>query len=126
LARLSAELFRRETLALEREALRLRTARRRTEERAASVGALDVRFAAADLGPEPLELEPSDLAVGLHACGELGDRLVLAAAAARCDLLLCSCCFQKVATRQRAMISRAGGTLALKKPVLGLANLTSR
>jgi SAM-dependent methyltransferase len=126
LTRLSAELFRRETLGLEREVLRLETARRRTEERAERVGALDVRFAAVDLGPERLELERTDLAVGLHACGELGDRLVLAAAAARCDLLLCSCCFQKVATRERAMISRAGGTLALKKPVLGLANLTAQ
>jgi SAM-dependent methyltransferase len=126
LARLSAELFQRETLALEREALRLRTAERRTQQRARNVGALDVCFAAADVGPERLELERADLAVGLHACGELGDRLVLAAAAARCDLLLCSCCFQKVASPERVMLSRAGGSLALKRSVLGLANLTSQ
>lgn len=124
LARLSAELFQRETLVLEREAERLRTARRRTEQRAQTVGALDVRFAATDVGPERLELEQTDLAVGLHACGELGDRLVLAAAAARCDLLLCSCCFQKVRAPRRAMLSHAGGSLALEKAVLGLANLT--
>jgi len=126
LARLSAELFRRETLALEREAPRLRTAQRRTEERARNVGALAVRFAAAEVGPETLELEPNDLAVGLHACGDLGDRLVLAAAEARCDLLLCSCCFQKIASSERAMLSRTGGETTLKKPVLGLANLTSQ
>jgi SAM-dependent methyltransferase len=126
LARLSAELFQRETLAVEREALRLRTAQRRAEQRAQNVGALDVRFATADVGPERLELERADLAVGLHACGELGDRLVLAAAAAGCDVLLCSCCFQKLASPERAMLSRAGGTLTLKKPVLGLANLTSQ
>jgi SAM-dependent methyltransferase len=126
LARLSAELFQRETLALDREASRLRTAQRRTENRAQNVGALDVRFAAADVGRERLELDRADLAVGLHACGELGDRLVFAAAAARCDLLLCSCCFQKVASPERTMLSRAGGTLVLKKSVLGLANLTSQ
>jgi len=124
LARLSAELFQRETLAVEREPLRLRTAHRRSEQRARDVGALDVRFSAADVGPEKLELGPTDLAVGLHACGELGDRLVLAAAAARCDLLLCSCCFQKVATPERAMLSRTGGGISLRKSVLGLANLT--
>lgn len=126
LARLSAELFQRETIALEREASRLRTARWRTEQRAQNVGALDVRFAQADVGPERLELERSDLALGLHACGELGDRLVLAAADARCDLLLCSCCFQKVASPERFMLSRAGGTLALERAVLGLANLTQQ
>jgi len=126
LARLSAELFGRETLALEREPLRLRTAQRRAAQRARNVGALAVRFTTADVGPERLELARDDLAVGLHACGELGDRLVLAAAEARCDLLLCSCCFQKIATRERAMLSRAGGTTALDKSVLGLANLTSQ
>lgn len=126
LARLSAELFQRETLALEREASRLWTARQRTKHRAQKVGALDVHFARADVGRERLELEQADLAVGLHACGELGDRLVLAAAAARCDLLLCSCCFQKIASPERAMLSRAGGSLSLKRSVLGLANLTSQ
>jgi hypothetical protein len=126
LARLSAELFQRETLAIEREALRLRTAHLRSEQRARNVGALDVRFAVAEVGPERLELRPTDLAVGLHACGELGDRLVLAAAAARCDLLLCSCCFQKLTTPERAMLSRAGGAVSLEKSVLGLANLTSQ
>jgi hypothetical protein len=126
LARLSAELFQRETLALEREPLRLRTAQRRAEQRAQDVGTLAVRFAAAHVGPDRLELERDDLALGLHACGELGDRLVLAVAAARCDLLLCSCCFQKVTTHERAMLSRAGGTTTLDKSVLGLANLTAQ
>jgi hypothetical protein len=126
LARLSAELFQRPTLALEREASRLETAQRRAEQRSRSVGALAVRFAAAEVGPERLELTPSDLAIGLHACGELGDRLVLAAAAARSHLVLCSCCFQKITTPVRTMLSRAGGPLALEKSVLGLANLTAQ
>jgi SAM-dependent methyltransferase len=126
LARLSAELFRRETLALDREALRIRTASLRSQQRARNVGALDVHFAVADVGAERLELRSTDLALGLHACGELGDRLVIAAAAARCDLLLCSCCFQKLAAPARAMLSRAGGALSLKKSLLGLANLSSR
>lgn len=125
-ARLSAELFERRTLGLEREALRLQTAQRRADERAENVGELDLHFVAADVGPDALELARGDLAVGLHACGELGDRLVLAAAAARCDLLLCSCCFQKIGAPERAMLSRAGGTLAFKKPMLGLANLTAQ
>jgi SAM-dependent methyltransferase len=125
LARIAAELFQRETLALEREALRLRTAARRTEARAVQIGGLPVRFAAADVGRERLELERADLAVGLHACGELGDRLVLAAATAQCDLLLCSCCFQKISTPERVMLSRGGGALRLRKSVLGLANLTA-
>jgi hypothetical protein len=126
LARLSAELFQRETLALERDTLRLRTARRRSEQRARDAGALDVRFTATDVGPDRLELRSTDLAVGLHACGELGDRLVLAAAEARADLVLCSCCFQKHRAVERTMLSRAGGALGLERSVLGLANLTSQ
>jgi SAM-dependent methyltransferase len=125
-ARLSAELFQRETLALERDAARLRTANLRSRQRAEDVGTLAVRFEAADVGPERLKLEPTDLAVGLHACGDLGDRLVLAAAAARCDLVLCSCCFQKIAGPERANLSRAGSGLSLRKSELGLANLTSQ
>jgi SAM-dependent methyltransferase len=125
LARLSAELFRRETLAVERDESRLRTARCRNRQRGRDVGALDVRFAAADVGPDELELRASDLAVGLHACGELGDRLVLAAAAARCDLLLCSCCFQKIGTAERAALSRAASAVVLRRSELGLANLSS-
>jgi len=126
LARLSAELFQRETLAVERDPLRLRAANLRNRQRARSVGALDVRFAAADVGPERLELSSTDLAVGLHACGELGDRLVLAAATARSDLLLCSCCFQKIGSPERVALSRAGNAFSLRKSELGLANLTSQ
>jgi predicted RNA methylase len=126
LARLSAELFQRTTLALERDVARLGTAQRRTAERAENIGTLDLRFSPTDVGRERLELAPTDLAIGLHACGDLGDRLVLAAAAARCDLVLCSCCFQKIPTPTRAMLSQAGGDLTLKKPLLGLANLTSQ
>jgi len=126
LARLSAEFFQRETLALEREASRVQTAERRSQKRAESVGPLDVRFSVSDVGREKLELRSTDFALGLHACGELGDRLVLAAAEAACDLLLCSCCFQKLSGTERAMLSRAGGSVRLRKSVLGLANLTLR
>jgi SAM-dependent methyltransferase len=125
LARLSAELFGRETLAVERDESRLRTARARNRQRVRDVGPLDVRFARANVGRDELELCASDLAVGLHACGELGDRLVLAAAAARCDLLLCSCCFQKIRTPERVALSRTGGALVLRRSELGLANLSS-
>jgi hypothetical protein len=126
LARLSAELFQRETLGIERDAVRLRTADLRSRQRSKDTRGLDVRFAESDVGAERLELRATDLAVGLHACGELGDRLVLAAAAARADLLLCSCCFQKIAAPARVGLSRAGGSLSLRRTELGLANLTAR
>jgi SAM-dependent methyltransferase len=127
LARLAAELFQRETLAVERDAWRLRTANRRSRQRARDVGELELRFELADVGPERLlELRPTDLAVGLHACGELGDRLVRATADARCDLVLCSCCYQKISAPARISLSRTAGALSLRKSELGLANLTSR
>ncbi len=87
--RLAAELFAREAVGLERDPGRVAGA----AARALGSGA---RFVTVDACREPLALAPDDLAVGLHACGELGDRLVLAAAAAGCDVALVSCCLQKI------------------------------
>jgi hypothetical protein len=126
LSRLASELFRCQTLALDRDATLLRSGGERLEERARQVGALGVRFLQADVGPQPLELLASDLAVGLHACGELGDRLVAAAAAARCDVALVSCCLQKTSAERRTSLSRAAHGFDLRRSVLGLTNLSTR
>jgi hypothetical protein len=125
-SRLSAELFGRETLALDRDALRLERGSSLSEERARQIGALDVRFEAADLSRQALALRATDLAVGLHACGELGDRLVGAVSVAGCELALVSCCLQKIAAPRRVALSRAGGAFSLRKADLGLTNLTFR
>jgi len=126
LSRLAAELFERDTWALDRDAERLRRGSQRSEERTRSVGKLSVRFVQIDVGQELLLLEADDLAVGLHACGELGDRLVRAASTVGCDLVLISCCLQKARTEQRLPLSQAAAGLSLQRSLLGLTNLTSR
>lgn len=126
LSRLAAELFERDTWALDRDAARLARGSERSEARTRSVGKLSVRFVQVDVGHELLALEADDLAVGLHACGELGDRLVLAASTVGCDLVLISCCLQKTSAEQRLPLSRAAAGLTLQKRLLGLTNLTSR
>lgn len=125
-SRLSAELFQRQTLALDRDASRLQSGSERSEERSREVGPLDVAFVKSDLSREELELRPSDLAVGLHACGELGDRLVLAVAESGCELALVSCCLQKIHAPERVALSRAAGDFSLGRAELGLTNLTLR
>jgi len=125
-SRLASELFRRETLALDRDAALLRQGGERSDQRARLVGHLDVRFKHADVGQQQLELRAGDLAVGLHACGELGDRLVSAAAGSGCDVALVSCCLQKTSAARRVPLSAAGRGLDLRRGALGLANLSPR
>jgi hypothetical protein len=84
------------------------------------------RFVTLDVGREVLSFDAADLAVGLHACGALGDRLALAAAAAGCDVALVSCCPQKIADPVRAPLSRVGAGLSLRRETLGLGNLTAQ
>jgi SAM-dependent methyltransferase len=122
--RLAAELFERAAVGIERDPGRVAAAEARAKGLAPSAGA--ATFAAIDALREPLALGERDLAVGLHACGELGDRLVLAAAEAGCDLALVSCCLQKITAPARAPLSRAAGGLVLRREILGLANLTSQ
>jgi SAM-dependent methyltransferase len=112
--RLSAELFEREAVGLEHDPRRVAAARKRAGASASFV-TVDAR--------EALSLTSSDLAIGLHACGELGDRLVQAAAHAGSDLGLVSCCLQKISSPTRSPL--AGG-LTLQREHLGLANLTSQ
>lgn len=126
LSRLASELFRRQTVALDRDASLLRQGGERSNERARLVGPLDLRFLQANVGEQALELRAGDLAVGLHACGELGDRLVSAAATSRCDVALVSCCLQKTSAARRAPLSRGGRALDLRRGALGLTNLSAR
>ncbi|MDF3067621.1 MAG: SAM-dependent methyltransferase [Polyangiaceae bacterium] len=113
--RLSAELFQREAVGLEQSAERVASAKQRSQVRLASFVAVDAL--------DELSLTPADLAIGLHACGALGDHLARAAARARCGLALVSCCLQKIATDVRSPL--AGG-IELRREHLGLANLTSQ
>lgn len=117
--RLSAELFERDTLGLERNAERVAAANARFERSGsrAQLVTVDARG---------LVLEASDLAIGLHACGELGDQLVRAAGHACCDLALVSCCLQKISTSVRQPLSRLARAAALRREHLGLANLTAQ
>jgi SAM-dependent methyltransferase len=120
-SRLAADLFDRDVVGIEREAARARVAAMLAEGTRAS-------FLLLDACREPLVLEPGDLAVGLHACGALGDRIVMAAAEAPCDVVLVSCCLQKIEGPARMPLSakaRAAG-LVLPREVLGLSNLTAR
>jgi SAM-dependent methyltransferase len=125
-SRLSAELFQRQTVAVDRNAALVRNGRERSRQRSRDVGALAVDFVTADLTREPLALRSSDLAVGLHACGELGDQLALAAAEAGCELSLVSCCLQKIQAPERVALSRTASEFRLRKADLGLTNLTLR
>lgn len=126
LSRLASELFQRKTVALDRDPALLRSGGARSDQRARRVGPLSVRFVEANLGQQPLELQGNDLAVGLHACGELGDRLVLAAARARCDVALVSCCLQKTTAAWRLPLSRQAHGFDLRRGALGLTNLSTR
>jgi hypothetical protein len=126
LARLASELFDRRALALERNGALLRSGIEGRGARAMGMSGPRVERIEVDIGREPLALQRTDLAVGLHACGELGDWLVVAAGAARCDVALVSCCLQKTRASRRQPLSRAGRGLDVSRNALGLANLAAR
>lgn len=119
--RLAAEMFDRDALGIEREPGRV--------EAATLLGqGTRARFVVLDALRDPLVFSPDDLAVGLHACGSLGDRLVVEAARAPCDVTLVSCCLQKIDEPARVALSvhaREAG-LVLPREALGLSNLTTR
>jgi hypothetical protein len=73
-------------------------------------------------------LMAGDLALGLHACGQLGDTLITEAIAARASVALVTCCVQKLRADKRDPISEKGKRLGFtfQRGVLGLANLTAR
>ena len=121
--RLSAQHFGREALGLERNADRVASASSRAQ---AARAEFPARFAVVDALRDGLELRADDLAIGLHACGELGDTLVRTVASSGADLALVSCCLQKISTSQRSSLSQAARGFALPKDTLGLSNLTSQ
>ncbi len=98
---------------------------RSAERRAPAEG---VTYELRDGVAEGLGLRGDDLAIGLHACGALGDALVEEAARAGADVALITCCVQKVRGESRRPLSAAGTRLGLefRRDVLGLANLTPR
>jgi SAM-dependent methyltransferase len=118
--RLSAELFQREALGLERNPERVKSAQKR-----ALNSAVTASFVTVD-ARDTLQFAEHDLAIGLHACGELGDKLVEAAAHAKCDLALVSCCLQKISSPTRKPLSSSVAAPELRREHLGLTNLTAQ
>jgi hypothetical protein len=121
-SRAASEALAKEVLGLDRDPARVRAA--------IDLSAGDGRatFLRLDVFSEALPLGPDDLAVGLHACGEVGDRTAAAAAQAGSDLALVSCCLQKIQCAARAPLSSAARVRGAELPreILGLSNLTAR
>jgi hypothetical protein len=113
----------RPVVGLERDATLARSAR------ALSPGASPT-FAVTDVLRDGLELAGGECLVGLHACGELGDRMVASAAQARAaSLVLVGCCLQKRRQPSRRPLCAAAGLddlLDLPTRLLGLSNLAAR
>lgn len=118
---IAAATWDRPALGLEREARHVLTARARNR------GAR-TEFRCVDIDADLSCLAVGDLALGLHACGDLGDAMVRAAAGARASLLLVACCHQKIRGVRRLALSRQARARGLDfaREVLGLANLVSR
>jgi SAM-dependent methyltransferase len=79
-------------------------------------------FQQTDVLLDGLHLQPDDLVIGLHACGELGDIMVESAAETGASIALIGCCLQKRRSARRSFASE----LELPKRILGLSNLTAR
>lgn len=121
-SRAASEALAKEVLGVDRDPARVRAA---TELAGAPSNAAFLRL---DVFAEALPLGPDDLAVGLHACGEVGDRTARAAAEAGSDLALVSCCLQKIQGAAREPLSATAKSrgAALPREILGLSNLTAR
>ena len=119
LTRAAARAWEKEAVGLDRNEALILVARRLAED-----GRVDFRFW--DAFGDPFDLRDSDLVVGLHACGEVGDVLVQRASESRARVLLVSCCPQKVRGEAREPVSQLGRDMGLQLPrtVLGLANLS--
>jgi hypothetical protein len=88
-------------------------------------------FAVTDVLREGLSLSGDDCVIGLHACGELGDAMVEAAARTGAAIALVGCCLQKRRAVSRAPLralaaAAYGDALHLPRSMLGLSNLTAR
>jgi SAM-dependent methyltransferase len=125
LTRLAAQGFQRDALGIERNPAQVAAARARAREAEPSLGPA-ARFVTHDACRDGLELGPNDLAIGLHACGELGDQLVRTAAAIGCDAALISCCLQKISGSLRQPLSEAFAGFGFPRGILGLTNQTAQ
>lgn len=124
LTRRLAEAFGRPALGLDRDAARVAVANALAQPSGAA------SFVTTDLSHDGLVLRPGDLVVGLHACGDLGDRALDAASAVGASVALVSCCLQKTQAPARAPRAWPEGVdparLTWPREVLGLSNLASR
>ena len=75
---------------------------------------------------DELPVGASDLVVGLHPCGDLGDTLVSRAREAGAHVLAVSCCFQETKRDTRTALSHQAQTAGFTVPThpLGLAHLS--
>lgn len=81
-------------------------------------------FALRDVLTEGLLARAGDCLIGLHACGELGDAMVQAAASSgAASLALVGCCLQKRRAPTRPALVQGP---ELPREVLGLSNLSAR
>ena len=119
LTRALAERLDMPVIGLERDAALASTARALAKHGAAA-------FAVTDVLASGLELSPRDCVVGLHACGELGDAMVVSAARAHAAIALVGCCLQKRRPASRPSLFAGQPALDLPKSILGLSNLTAR
>jgi hypothetical protein len=86
-------------------------------------------FQAVDVLREGLTLNEGDCALGLHACGELGDTVVTAVAERAKSLLLVGCCLQKQRAERRFALNQErlrAAELSFSSSILALSNLTPR
>lgn len=119
LTRLAAREWNKNALGIERDPALVSEAQ-------SLAGTLGIQFVCLDALHDDLSLGPHDLAMGLHACGEVGDTLVQKSAEGRSHVMLVSCCPQKISARQRtplSMLAQQSG-LSLPREVLGLANMS--
>ncbi len=96
-------------------------------ERASTLSKLEnLTFQTVDVLGVELEIKPRDCLVGLHACGELGDRVTQYAAKHGASLALVGCCLQKQRAATRTPLWPPLEALSLPQTVLGLSNLSLR
>ncbi len=81
------------------------------------------RFVTTDVREGAKDLRASDLVVGLHACGALGDLAAQATLAAGASLALVGCCLQKRDGDRRSLGDATSESLRLRHAALGLGNV---
>ncbi len=86
-------------------------------------------FREVDVLREGLGLAEGDCALGLHACGELGDALIAGVAERADSVLLVGCCLQKLRADVRVPLNAGraqSAHVSFPKSLLGLSNFTPR